>query len=200
MARICGESLSRRSYWFLGMGNKATGVFSSFSATDIFTRTETSMRMFSCVPARLATRNQSVRIMIGQDSSTRQQVGAKPGVFEVAAAIANGNEYGTLILDSQGRIRSCGATAEEMLGESQLLLSGRRISTFIADLLLGGNSPSYSARYLVYLCAEGEWRKFEAMDARGQVFAVELNLSRMFANGQEVFLLCMRRPEEAARP
>lgn len=119
-------------------------------------------------------------------------------MFRAAANLINRNAYGTLILDSLGRIRSCGATGEALLGASQVRLIGRRISDFVSGLFLGGSSPSYSARYLVYLCADGEWRKFQATDANGHGFMVELNLSRMMTDGQEIFLLNLRRPEESA--
>lgn len=139
--------------------------------------------------------------MIGQDvadSTARQQNAPISGVVRAAADLGHGDAYGTLILDGLGRIRSCGVTGEKILGASQVSLIGRRISDFIAGLCLGGSSPSYSARYLVHLCAEGEWRKFEAIDADGDGFSVELNLSRMVTDGQEVFLLNLRRPETPA--
>lgn len=103
--------------------------------------------------------------------------------------------HGTLILDSLGRILSCGAPAEKLFGASQVRLMGRRISEFIAGLSLGGSSPSYNARYLVYLCADGEWRKFSAKDVDGLGFPVELNLSRMVTEGREIFLLNVRRAD-----
>lgn len=117
-----------------------------------------------------------------------------------AANLANKGEYGTLILDGWGRILSCGAPAEKIFGASHVRLMGRRISEFIAGLFLAGSSPSYNARYLVYLCADGEWRKFEATDDSGQGFAVELNLSRVTTDGQEIFLLNVRRPGETKCP
>lgn len=131
--------------------------------------------------------------MIRQSSAAMQQAGS----FH-AANVAGMGGHGTLILDSLGRILSCGAPAEKMFGASQVRLMGRRISEFIAGLSLGGSSPSYNARYLVYLCSEGEWRKFSAKDVDGLGFPVELNLSRMVTEGQEMFLLNVRRAEEAA--
>ena len=120
--------------------------------------------------------------------------------MHAAANLVNGAQYGTLILDRLGRILSCGAPAEKIFGASQVRLVGRWISEFIGDLFLAGSSPSYNARYLVYLCADGEWRKFEARDADGQGFKVELNLSRVTTDGHEMFLLNLRRPEGDARP
>lgn len=122
-----------------------------------------------------------------------------PGIDMALAAASQGDngEHGTLMLDCMGRILSCGAPAEKLFGASQARLMGRQISDFITGLLLGGTSPSYRARYLVYLCADGDWRQFEAKDAHGRVFAVELSVSQMMANGQEIFLLTVRRPAMA---
>lgn len=123
-----------------------------------------------------------------------QKDGFKPEMFHVAAGVA---EHGTLVLDATGRIYRCGEAGERMLGASQDELVGRRISDFISGLHIGGSSPSYAARYLVYLCGDGEWRKFEAVDAGGRRFPIELNLSRTMTEGKEIFLLNVRRPGKA---
>jgi len=68
---------------------------------------------------------------------------------------------------------------------------------FIADLFREGSSPSYDARYLAHLCADSEWRQFEAKDVRGSGFAVEINVSRRMADGREVFVLDLRRSGNA---
>ena len=133
--------------------------------------------------------------MIQHGSPVLHEAGSKQDLLDATANFVNRGDYGTLILDRSGRILSCGAPAERMFGASHVRLMGRWISEFIAGLFLAGSSPSYSARYLVYLCADGEWRKFEAKDAAGQEFTVELNLSRMATDGQEIFLLNVRRPE-----
>lgn len=127
----------------------------------------------------------------------QEQVGPRQAAFHAAATLDQRGEYGTLILDGMGRIRSCGEAGERIFGASQARLIGRRISEFIAGLHLGGSSPSYNARYLVYLSADGEWRSFAAKDTDGSEFVVELNLSRMVTDGQEIFLLNLRRPDAA---
>lgn len=126
----------------------------------------------------------------------QDQIGPTQAAFHAAANLDTRGEYGTLVLDGLGRIRSCGEAGERIFGASQVRLVGRRISEFISGLLLGGSSPSYNARYLVYLSADGEWRRYEAKDAEGRAFVVELNLSRMVTDGQEIFLLNLRRPEQ----
>jgi PAS domain-containing protein len=138
--------------------------------------------------------------MDGQDVTARQQAGAKQDIFDAAANFVNRDDYCTLILDRLGRILSCGTPAERIFGASQVRLVGRFISDFIDGLFLDGSSPSYSARYLVYLCADGEWRRFEARDVASQSFAVDLNLARMatVSPDREMFLLNVRRPERPA--
>lgn len=139
-------------------------------------------------------------MMIRQSLSMSPPTGPKQDVVHAAANLANKDEYGTLILDRSGRILSCGAPAERIFAANQVHLLGRWISEFISGLFLTGSSPSYGARYLVYLCTDGEWRKFEANDAAGQAFTIELNLSRMATDGREIFLLSVRRVGAATCP
>ena len=87
---------------------------------------------------------------------------------------------------------------QRLFGANQVGMIGRRISEFIAGLFLEGNSPSYNARYLAYLCVDGEWRRFVAKNTRGQEFAIEISLSRKITEGQEVFVLNFRQPGEAS--
>lgn len=115
-------------------------------------------------------------------------------------ALANSTECCTLTLDSFGRIRGCCATAEEMFGANRVSLIGRPVSEFIDGFSRGQSSPSYGKRYLIYLCACNEWRRFEATDRGGRSFAVELNLFRTLEDGQEIFVLSLRRPEKKICP
>jgi hypothetical protein len=135
--------------------------------------------------------------MIDQSSTALRQAAPKQDMLGAIANFANDHQHGSLMLDRLGRILSSGGPAEKIFGAGRGRLMGRWISDFITGLLLGGNSPSYGARYLVHLCADGEWRRFEAKDAGGLMFTIELNLSRMATGGQEIFLLNVRRPEEA---
>lgn len=130
--------------------------------------------------------------MIEPGPATQMKTHAQRHAFIPAANLVGG-EHATLVLDQVGRICACDDSVEEVLGSSRGQLVGRRICEFIAGLPLGGSSPSYCARYLVYLCGGGEWRKFEAQDGVGTRFAIELNLSRQVTDGQENFLLNVRR-------
>lgn len=138
-----------------------------------------------------------VKVMVGPIPAGLQQVNSKQDMFHISATFERRGDYGTLILDRLGRILSCGTPAERIFGASQIRLIGKLISDFVSGLVVGGNSPSYNARYLVHLCADGEWRKYEARDGAGQAFAVELNLVRVASSGadREMFLLNVRRPE-----
>lgn len=109
-------------------------------------------------------------------------------------------EYATMTLDSFGQIRDCEATAEEIFGASRLSLIGRPIFKFIAGLSRGRSSPSYGARYLEYLCVDGEWHEFEATDMGGRAFAVELSMHRTQTSGRQLFALRLRQPKQTARP
>jgi PAS domain-containing protein len=102
------------------------------------------------------------------------------------------------MLDLLGRILSCGAPSEKLFGGSQVRLMGRNISEFIGRLLPGARAPSYDASYIDHLCADGEWRQFEAQDVGGRWFTVELNLSRMITSSHEIFLLNVCRVDEGA--
>ncbi|WP_310452733.1 hypothetical protein [Sulfuritalea sp.] len=184
-------------YLLSGIENTAAVVFPTTSMPDTF-----RIWIF-----RLDLRSSQVwnelskeKTMDGQNAIARQQAGATQDIFHAAANFANRGDYCTLILDRLGRILSCGTPAERIFGASQVRLVGRLISDFIAGLFLNGSSPSYCARYLVYLCADGEWRKFEAKDAAGRAFTIELNLARMASVSpeREMFLLNVRRPEQTA--
>lgn len=112
-------------------------------------------------------------------------------------------ELGTLILDRMGRIVSCGEPAERIFGDRQSHLIGRGIGDLISGLCLGGTSPSYSARYLDYLSGTDAWRTFDARDAGGCSFEIELNLAPIVTEGQRLFLLnirCAARALEALSP
>lgn len=104
-----------------------------------------------------------------------------------------GNSCALLSVDRAGRILDCSPSVATMFGAHPGQIIGRRVAEFIPGLFRTGTSPSYDTRYLVYLCADGEWRRFDARDASGRRFAISLNLSRANTNGQESFQLNLRR-------
>lgn len=122
-----------------------------------------------------------------------QQHGVMQDLFLAAANLANRDEFGSLILNRVGRILSGGVAAERVFGASEDRLIGRRISELVMGLVLDGNSPSDTARYLTSLWADGKWRHFEAIETGGRRFDVELSLSRMMTDGEEIFLVNLRR-------
>lgn len=138
--------------------------------------------------------------MFGRTSITRRQAESERDMHLSTVALANRTECGTMTLDSFGRIRGCCAAAEQIFGANRGNLLGRRASDLIAGLSREGSSPSYAARYLVYLSADSEWQRFEATDTAGRLFAVELKLIRRQVSGREMFVLSLRRPEKKICP
>lgn len=135
---------------------------------------------------------------IAPSASALTQGSSKPRLFHAAANLIKGREPGALMVDGMGRIRGSGASAENLFGPGRIRLIGRRISEFIGGLFPEGSSPSHNARYLAYLSADGEWRKFVAKDVGGKEFAVEISLSRRMTEGQEVFVLNVRQVDAAS--
>lgn len=138
--------------------------------------------------------------MFGRTSITRRQPESERDMHLSMAALANGTECGTMTLDSFGRILGCCVTAEQIFGANRGNLVGRRVSDLIAGLFRGGSSPSYGARYLIYLSATRGWHIFEATDTVGRPFAVGLNLIRTQVSGREMFVLSLRRLEKKICP
>ena len=113
-----------------------------------------------------------------------------------AAALLKESECGTLILDEVGNICSCGTAAGKLFGGKPAdYYMGKPISSLIPSLVLSNTSQSYSARYLAHLCADGGWRKFDAVDLMGHGFSIEIKLSLVETKNQGVFLLNVRHPK-----
>lgn len=117
--------------------------------------------------------------------------------FHAARKPANLRECASLVVDGLGNIRGCGTAAEDIFGANQSRLIGQRISRFIGALFREECSPSYNARYLAHLGADTTWREFQATDARGRMFGVEIIVSPVVADGRDVFVLTLRRPGAA---
>lgn len=106
------------------------------------------------------------------------------------------NECGTMILDSMGKIRGCGTAASQLFGANFADIAGKSISTLISDLELGGAPQSFSARRMAYFSGSEDWRRFSAVDLRGNGFPVELTVAQLHTHdGGDLFLLSLRRPE-----
>lgn len=137
-------------------------------------------------------------MLIGHESASLPQKRLKRDTTGLAeAGLPDRSEDDALILDGTGTIRSCGSAVQALFGGDKVRLIGRRVSEFIPGLPLGGRSPSFSERYLMYLCASHVWRRFRAHDPDANEFAVEIKLSRIRACGQEVFALNLRRVAES---
>lgn len=132
--------------------------------------------------------------MVESGYAELQLARTEPDALRAAPNFRNRKDSSTLVLDQFGRILSCSPAAEHIFGTSQVGMLGCLISEFVKGLFLVGSSPSYSARYLVHLCAGGGWRRFEARGATGQAFPIEVNLARMasISSEREMYLLDVR--------
>jgi PAS domain-containing protein len=113
---------------------------------------------------------------------------------DVNANLVDKSECVTLIVDGQGKIHGCDAAVENLFGTGHGVLIGQAVSAFIVGILFEGNTPGDNARQLARLCANHDWQKFEALSADGNGFSIEVNTARKITNGQEVFVLNLRRP------
>src|SRR4051812_21154083 len=84
-------------------------------------------------------------------------------IFRAAATLANKDEYGTLVLDVAGIIRSCGTAAGRIFGSGAHELVGSSIAALIADFFPSVRGRGYRSRYLAHINEIG-WRKFNAVD------------------------------------
>lgn len=132
--------------------------------------------------------------MIAQATVAPQQYHSRPDQFHAVANPVARRESAALIVDSAGIICGCGTAVEDIFGASRSRLLGKPVSAFIARLFGQAEAPGHDARYLVHLSADNDWREFEATDARGQGFAVEVNVTRRMADAKEVFVLNLRQP------
>lgn len=107
----------------------------------------------------------------------------------------DGDGQSTLILDGLGRICGCGVAAEDIFGATRGRLIGRPVADFIRGIDLDEGPAFDEVRSLAGPADAGVWRTFEATDARGIVFAVDVCLSRRVSDGQVVFVLGLRQPQ-----
>lgn len=133
--------------------------------------------------------------MFGELLKTWQKRPSRNNVFQVAETLAKPLDYGTLLIDGSGYIRSCGTAADDMFGGSLDGFNGKPISLLFSNFSLCDASLSYSVRHNANLCEADGWRMLEALDLHGEGFAVEINLSRVNMHGKDMFLLNLRRPE-----
>jgi len=131
-------------------------------------------------------------IMIEQSVAAKRQ-GRSPQDFFLAARMANKDAYATVVLDQYGKIHSCGEAGERLFGANQFELNGQSISAFIVDFFLRVKSRSYLSRFASHLKENGRWREFRALDTRGRAFLVELSVYPLTTDGQDFYLLNLRR-------
>ena len=130
--------------------------------------------------------------MAMQDASAPHPAASNPAARPSVTKPADCGGQCTLMLDRRGRICGSGVAAESLFGEGSGRLMGRRISELVVGVLFDGDSPGDDARQLLRLCADKDWRKFEALHARGHAFGVEIYLSRWMSDSWEKFVLNLR--------
>lgn len=131
--------------------------------------------------------------MVVESLMATQMPTGNQDLIQSAPLLSREGDCATLILDAMGNILSCGISAANLFGGSPADYAGKPISSFISNFILSDTSLSYSARYFAHLCADGGWRRFEAVDDHGNRFPIELNLSLVESKEQGVFLLSVRR-------
>ena len=116
------------------------------------------------------------------------------GVF--APLATRGADYGTVVLDRLGRIVSCGGATARLFGESAERLRGRDVAEFAYGISLGGTSARYRVGYLDYLAARPDWQAIAVRNREGGGFTAWFRVSSIVAEGQRLFLIVIRGPED----
>ena len=130
--------------------------------------------------------------MAVQEAGAQHPDPSNPGTGPSVTSPAGSGDQCSFILDRRGRICGSGVAAETLFGEGSGRLMGRRISELVVGVIFEGDSPGDDARQLLRLCADKEWRKFEALHAHGHVFGIEIYLSRWMSDSWETFVLNFR--------
>ena len=134
-----------------------------------------------------------VKVMAVENLPALQTPARNQDRIQSAPPLSGEGDCATLILDATGNILGCGIAAGKLFGGNLADYAGKPISSLISNFILSDTSLSYSARYFAHLCAAGGWRRFDAVDAQGSRFPIELNLSQVESKELGVFVLSVRR-------
>ena len=104
--------------------------------------------------------------------------------------------FGSLVLDRRGVVVSCSDSGVRIFGGDYEDLEGSAIGALISNIAPSDAPPSFNARYMAYLCTAANWRRFQAVDVYGQRFPVEIFLSKMKLESDEMYLLSLRHPSD----
>lgn len=104
--------------------------------------------------------------------------------------------FGSLVLDRRGVVVSCSDAGVRLFGGDYADLEGSAIGTLIASITPSDATPSFNARLIAYLCRAGTWRRCQAVDVYGQHFPVEIRLSRMEVESDDMYLVNLCHPSE----
>jgi hypothetical protein len=108
---------------------------------------------------------------------------------------ASADEFGTLLLTSDGLIAGCGTTGCKILGGDEAMLLGRPIANYIANINFKDNRLTNASSLLHHVRPRGAWHIFDAVNIQGDRFEIEACLSTVRAGNEELVLVSLRRRE-----
>ncbi len=101
---------------------------------------------------------------------------------------------GSLVFNGRGVVVSCSDGGVRLFGGDHADLEGSAIGSLIPGISPSDATPSFNARHIAYLCSAGIWRRFQAIDVYGQHFPVEIRLSLMSVEKEDMYLMNVRQP------
>ncbi len=110
---------------------------------------------------------------------------------------------GSLVVDRRGIVVSCSDAGVRLFGGDYADLEGVALGSLIDlfDLFdsihsIASNDSLLDANIsrIVWLCRDAEWRPFQAIDVYGRRFPVEARISKMQVEGDDMYLVNLRRP------
>ncbi len=104
--------------------------------------------------------------------------------------------FGSLIIDGQGVVVSCSVSGGRMFGGDFDDIEGSEIRSLLTDIAPSETSSGFNSRYMGFLSRDPDWKRFQAVDIYGQRFPVEIVLSKMKVEDEDMFLLNLRHAVE----
>lgn len=101
-------------------------------------------------------------------------------------------DWHTLTLDSEGHITSGDQDMAQLLGPQAHALSGKLVTTVIADLPFSEKTPGYNLAYAIFHGANGQKVRRKAQVANGKSIPVDTVLSSRRVKGHRSITLSFR--------
>lgn len=102
---------------------------------------------------------------------------------------------GLLVLDLQGRVRSCDGLTAERFGSSEADLVERPIASLIPALPFRPNTPGYNVAYTGLWFPCGTWRTLLGLKPDGQSFPLQLSAAMLRMKNERRIVLGLRQPD-----